>query len=192
MPVLAEFLHESTIIKRTADCDSYFSRLGPIAGLEATSRDEIDLPIAFSHAIHENVGIFELYMTTHYRPVDSHCVHVDKRAPQNVKDAVEGTTSNYLLASIRKIMPLAILSFHPAGIVSCYREKFPSATLFVSEESHNVIYDHRSVLQADLACMNQLIRENDSWQVRKTKLLEQHSYVRTTFPIAALHELGRL
>ena len=76
-----------------------------------------------------------------------------------------------------------------AGIVNCYREKFPTATLFVSEESHNVIYDHRSVLQADLACMHQLIRENDSWQVRSRThgvLCENMSN------LPALHELGGL
>ena len=46
---------------------------------------EIDLPLAFGILVHRQVGLFELFMASSYKPGDSVCVHVDTKSEPEVK-----------------------------------------------------------------------------------------------------------
>jgi hypothetical protein len=57
------------------------------------------MQLAFSHMVHHDVGIFEMFLASSYHPSNSHCVYVDAKAPKKVFSAVN-------------------------GIVNCYKERF--------------------------------------------------------------------
>jgi hypothetical protein len=65
---------------------------------------QLEIPLAFSHLIHRDVGIFEVFMATTYHPQNSHCIFVDAKASEKVKRAVD-------------------------GIVNCYEEKYLKASI---------------------------------------------------------------
>jgi hypothetical protein len=59
--------------------------------------------LAFSHLMYHSVGLFELQMALMYRPRNSHCIYVDRKANKKVIQAV-------------------------TSIVQCYREEFLSVS----------------------------------------------------------------
>ena len=63
------------------------------------------LPLAFSHVIHHDVGIFEVFMSMAYHPKNSHCIYIDAKADTKVFEAVN-------------------------ALVTCYREQFLTVRLF--------------------------------------------------------------
>ena len=48
-------------------------------GLRKILPEEKDFPIAFVHLIHDDVGIFEMFLAVMYRPQNFHCVHIDSK-----------------------------------------------------------------------------------------------------------------
>ena len=73
------------ITERTSNCSEYF-RLWEGTAVESTHPSaKCDYPLAFSHSVHKDPAIFELYMALHSRKCDTHCVHIDKKAPESVR-----------------------------------------------------------------------------------------------------------
>ena len=68
---LRALMSEREIIKRTGDCDMYFKLFRVFANEEkATNRGGQRRPkIAFSHQVHKEIGIFELFLSILYRYV---------------------------------------------------------------------------------------------------------------------------
>ena len=73
-----KFLSEKEIIRRTRHTASYFREV-PSEGLRQVLLDEEAFPLAFVHLIHDNVGIFEMFLAVMFRPTNYHCVHVDTK-----------------------------------------------------------------------------------------------------------------
>ena len=73
-----KFFSDLEIIRRTAEPNSYF-RVIPTEGLRKILPEEKDFPIAFVHLIHDDVGIFEMFLAVMYRPQNFHCVHIDSK-----------------------------------------------------------------------------------------------------------------
>ena len=49
-------------------------------------------------SVHRQVGIFELSLALLFRPTDSYCIHLDRKAPDMIKEAVTGIVESYQAA----------------------------------------------------------------------------------------------
>ncbi|XP_059079306.1 beta-1,3-galactosyl-O-glycosyl-glycoprotein beta-1,6-N-acetylglucosaminyltransferase-like [Tigriopus californicus] len=134
-----QYLTESAIINRTRNCNSYFKIIQTLA-FEDITPEERDYPIAYGHLINGQVGTFELYLAVHFRPWDTHCIHVDPKANEATHQAIE-------------------------GLVRCYREKFKGTSFFIAKHPVPVIWQDESVLRADLICLQQSIHKNEHWKM---------------------------
>ena len=82
-------------------------------------------------------GILEVFFAIYFRPTDSHCIYIDKKAKGYVKAAIQ-------------------------GLVKCYKRKFfdsdeeGSKHIFIYENSDHTFWGHISILNADLACLRHL------------------------------------
>lgn len=140
---LRNFLSEDSIVMRTDDCNEYFKSMYVIADRLNVSRDD-DFPMAYSHLIHHDIGIFETFMAIHFRPKDLHCIYVDLKA------------SGLILKAVK-------------GLIKCYNEKFSGSSsddpaVFLYEYRGPVWWGHISVLDADLACLRQLVNSKREWK----------------------------
>ena len=81
---------------------------------------QLEIPLAFSHLVHHDAGIFEVFMATAYHPKNSHCIYLDAKADEKVKQAV-------------------------IGIINCYQEKYLKASIFFSHSTAN-LWGERSFL----------------------------------------------
>ena len=137
----ANFLSEEQILRRTQDCGTYFSQFPVLDHLKPEAEAASEMPLALSHLIHHEVGIFEVFMALFFRPHNMHCIHIDKKASPLVRRAVE-------------------------DLVACYRERFypndkekASNQIFVLKEADSevVFWGESSILRADIACLRQLL-----------------------------------
>lgn len=135
---IKHFLSEDAILERTKNCDEYF-RLMPTNAFQNVSIDEWKLRFGVAHSLHTQIGIFEMYLALHYRPVDSHCIHLDLKATDKVKLAVR-------------------------SLVRCYKHKFPGSMFMISKLEIPVYWGWDSVLEADLACLRLLLEHDTRWQ----------------------------
>ena len=111
----------------------------PTVAFEPVTAEELEFPLAFSHQVHKEFGIFEMFLMLMYRPHNFHCIHVDKKASAAVRRTVE-------------------------TIVNCYQSKFSTDSIFIAEESIPVFWGHMSVLEADFICMRELLRKSTRWK----------------------------
>ena len=85
---IRQFLSDKSVSERTSKCDNYFEQMlqfSAHATLEqfmgetgkADEDPNSNFTIAFSHAVHHHVGIFELFLALYFRPKNLHCIHVD-------------------------------------------------------------------------------------------------------------------
>ena len=141
--------------KRTKFSKKYFETFPSMVVLESilkhekTHLIEEPFPLAFSHMLHKDVAIFETFLALYFRPNNFHCVHVDYKAPDSVRNDVE-------------------------DLVRCYKSKSNQGEIFVlpKNESIDVQWGEMSVLDADMKCQSELLKLNKE---RNTKF--QWKYV---------------
>jgi len=76
---IQQFLSDESIIERTRDCDEYFKTM-PVAALDDNREGVSDnVKLAFSHSVHHQAGILELFLALFFRPGNYHCLHVDAK-----------------------------------------------------------------------------------------------------------------
>ena len=51
--------------------------------------------MAFSHLLHKDIGIFELQLALMYRPKNSHCIYVDRKAATKTLKAATSIVGCY-------------------------------------------------------------------------------------------------
>ena len=79
-----KFLSENAILRRTQHFQAYFREV-PTEGLRKVQEAEKAFPLAFVHLVHNDVGIFEMFLAVMYRPQNYHCVHVDAKVIEHVE-----------------------------------------------------------------------------------------------------------
>ena len=143
---LVEFFMEESILERTQNCDEYFDKhvlaLADLHGKQKQFPEESDSPsIAFSHIVHHEIGIFEMFMASMYRPQNSHCIYIDRKASKLIHSAVQ-------------------------AIVNCYNERFSDSKgkLYVYDWTDPIYWGHISLLEADLRCLRSLLENNNRWE----------------------------
>ena len=118
------FLSDEAILQRTDNCDSYFKTMDIFGQELSDARFKLtsESPLAFSHSIHQQPGILEVYLALTFRPGDSHCFHIDPKAGFRTTKAM-------------------------VSIISCYNQKFPNTTMFAVPHPVPVYWGHYSILE---------------------------------------------
>ena len=95
-----KWLTEKEIINRTSNCKKYFQYLPvfvknrDIKYFEKENLDE-SIRLAFSHMLHNHVAIYEAFLAMYFRPYNFYCIHLDYKAYDLVRKAVEGLVKCY-------------------------------------------------------------------------------------------------
>ena len=131
-----------SIDERTRNCIEYFSTFPTLVVhddlLTSENKETRDnFPLAFSHMLHKDTAIFEIFLALYFRPNNFHCIHVDKKATYLVRQSVE-------------------------NLVRCYKTKINHGEIFIipKNESISVRWGEMSVLDADIKCQNRLLAFN--------------------------------
>ena len=132
------FLSEESILYRTTNCDSYYEIMDIFGRELSGARLSLvtESPLAFSHSIHKQAGILEVFLALTFWPTDSHCFHIDAKASDVTAKAIE-------------------------TVISCYNQRYPNATIFAVQHPVPVYWGHFSVLEASykLHCESTLQHE---------------------------------
>ena len=140
--------HSTSMDERTKNCKEYFDNFPAIV-----MHDEIlnyenktikePFSLAFSHMLHNDVAIFEIFLALFFRPNNFHCVHVDYKAAESVRKNVE-------------------------GLVRCYKTKVNQGEIFVFSKNKSipVHWGEMSVLDADMKCQSKLLKFNEAFKTK--------------------------
>ena len=96
----SNWFEEEEIIKRTEDCEEYFQNVPVFAMNKDIIKYEdvhVDpfISLAFSHMLHTQVAIYETFLAMYFRSSNFYCIHVDRKAQDIVRQAVEGLVKCY-------------------------------------------------------------------------------------------------
>jgi hypothetical protein len=137
------------VIRRSNDCKNYFNTF-PILGandgfVEAERSILLDSqPLAYSHLVHRDVSVLEVFLSLYFRPNNFHCIHVDKNADDLYKNAIN-------------------------NLIQCYSLKVKNGAIFTlsDDESVSVKWGSNTMLEADMKCLKKLLQytngTNISW-----------------------------
>ena len=136
---IADYLSEETIIERSrSSCEVYFESISKLLTYDPSSESSgcdvrgKNFPLAFSISTHQQIGILEVFLALFFRPCDSYCIHMDAKAPTEVKKALD-------------------------AVVNCYRTL--GGSVFVHPNPVSVVWGAYSVLETDILCMQELIKK---------------------------------
>jgi len=83
--------NDDSYIVFTRDCDRFKTTQGYI--LQPVTKEENAFPLAYSILFHRNVEQLERLLRAIYRPQNQYCIHVDKKTPKHVLNAVQQISS---------------------------------------------------------------------------------------------------
>ena len=72
-----------------------------------------NISLAFSHMLHHQVAIYEVFLVMYFRPNNFYCIHVDVKASDLIRKAVE-------------------------NLVQCYSNKTTTGKIFVLEKKDSL------------------------------------------------------
>ena len=114
-----EWYEDEEIFKRTANCEEYFDNV-PVFALnkdiiqyEESYLKPDSFSVAFSHMLHHQVAIYEVFLAMYFRPTNFYCVHVDYKADGLIRQAVK-------------------------RLVECYSNKTSTGKIFVLEKKDSI------------------------------------------------------
>ena len=101
--------------------------------------EEKETPLAFSLLAHKDANQLSKLLSAIYRPWNSYCLQLDSKSnPKFVKLITK--------------------------LVKCYKSFHPSSTVFLSQSSISLVWQHSSLLEGDLTCLEQLSQRNSAWK----------------------------
>ena len=132
----------AAVLKRTENCDKYFDTF-PVLALqfdfaEFEMQNILDpFSLAFSHLVHTDIAILEVFLSVYFRPNNFHCIHVDTKASYRIKEAV-------------------------SNLVECYSRKTQNGSIFIipEHESIDVNWGANTILLADIKCHKKLLENS--------------------------------
>ena len=100
-------------------------------------REDENIPtrIAFSFVVHDQPGLFEILLHLMFRPYHAYCIYIDAKTKREIRKAFE-------------------------NIVNCYQEIFPWTNIFLIKRPHQISWGTYSLLDADLTCLDQLMKSD--------------------------------
>ena len=100
---------------------------------------ERETPLAFSIMSHKDANQLSKLISAIFRPWNSYCLQLDsKSSPQFTKLVTK--------------------------LVHCYKTVYKNSTVFLSTTSISLVWQHSSLLEGDLACLEQLIDKKKHWK----------------------------
>ena len=131
---------EDAIIERTKICSKYFNLYPVLYFAEVLKNfEKLNLKsaysIAFSHLLHEDIAIYEAFLSVYFRPNNFYCIYIDKESKHKVWKAVQ-------------------------GLAKCYSEKMIHGKIFLidKKDSLKVRWGRDQMLKADLKCIEKLVQ----------------------------------
>ena len=110
---------ENIILKRAENCENYYDNV-PVFSFnhEIVQKEKKEFgdratPLAFSHMLHHQVSIYEVFLAMYFRPINFYCIHVDVKANDSVRGTVE-------------------------QLVKCYSNKTTTGKIFVLDKSESL------------------------------------------------------
>ena len=131
---------DQMVISRTSDCEKYFKQFVPVAGVDEKYllyENSSNAPLAFSHLVHTQSAILEVFLAMYFRPNNFYCIHVDKKSDEIFKKAI-------------------------ANLIKCYSNKTDHGKIFVLSDvdSFSLDWGGNKILKADLKCLSKLLELN--------------------------------
>ena len=103
------------------------------------SQYEAQIPLAFSLVAHKDGVNLSKLLSAIFRPWNSYCIQLDsKSSPKFVRVMTK--------------------------LVRCYNSVYNNSTIFLSERPLSIIWNHISLLEADLGCLEQLQLRDHAWK----------------------------
>lgn len=125
--------------------DEYLDlQLNDCAGyIEDTKVDSEDIeketPLAFSLLAHKDANQLSKLISAIFRPWNSYCLQLDSKSnPKFIKLMTK--------------------------LIKCYKTVHTNSTIFLSQSSISLVWQHSSLLEGDLACLEQLSQKNSGWK----------------------------
>ena len=131
---------DQMVISRTSDCEKYFKQFVPVAGVDEKYllyENSSNAPLAFSHLVHTQSAILEVFLAMYFRPNNFYCIHVDKKSNKIFKKAI-------------------------TNLINCYSHKTKHGKIFIlsKTDSFSVDWGENTMLKADLKCLSKLLALN--------------------------------
>ena len=111
---------ENQIYERTQNCDTYFHMLEATFMMNKSiiSKHEEDnlnnkINLAFTHMLHHQVAIYEIFLALYFRPNNFYCIHVDVKSSDLIRKTVE-------------------------NLVKCYSNKITTGKIFVLDKRESL------------------------------------------------------
>ena len=82
---------DSYYVTATEDCDVFIRERGYI--IKTMTSEEENFPIAYSILMYKDVNQVERLLRAIYRPQNYYCIHVDKKASENVSTSIRGISN---------------------------------------------------------------------------------------------------
>ena len=135
---LTKWSNEKQIISRAKNCDTYFKTFSPIMfdgtikDFEKTTLKPFNL--AFVHNVKKDVAIYEAFLSIYFRPNNFYCIHLDKKAEDEVREALE-------------------------LMITCYSKKLNKGQIIILEQnaSYEVAWGGDALVRADVDCLKELL-----------------------------------
>ena len=111
---------EPQIYERTQNCDMYFDLLETtfmmnksIISKHETENLNNEINLAFTHMLHHQVAIYEIFLALYFRPNNFYCIHVDVKSSDLIRKSVE-------------------------NLVNCYSNKITTGKIFVLDKKESL------------------------------------------------------
>ena len=111
---------ENQIYERTQNCDTYFDMLEAsfMMNKSIISKHEENnlnnkINLAFTHMLHHQVAIYEIFLALYFRPNNFYCIHVDVKSSDLIRKTVE-------------------------NLVKCYSNKITTGKIFVLDKKESL------------------------------------------------------
>jgi len=130
------------------------------------SEEEKNLPLAFAILDHRDGAQLAKLVKAIFRPWNSYCIQVDSKSSEAFRALVE-------------------------KLVACYRSVHPSTDIFLSNVNLSLVWQHSSLLEGDLTCLQQLQQKNSRWKFYLNIVGSEFPLITNLELVRRLNEVGK-
>ena len=94
--------------------------------------------LAFTIITHDQLGTFEILLHAIFRPYNHYCIYIGANTAEEYRKSVQ-------------------------KMINCYNSLYPDANIFLAENTKAVKWADWSVIEADLICMEQLLKSESQY-----------------------------
>merc|ERR1719233_1236269 len=117
------------------DCHRYVEDMK----VDFSEAKEKETPLAFSILAHKDAIQLSKLLSTIFRPWNSYCLQLDSKSSPKFIELI-------------------------TRLVKCYKTIYSNTTIFLSQSTISLVWQHSSLLEGDLNCLEQLSQKNPDWK----------------------------